>query len=263
MVIDTPARDILPMTVPNMTFLVNRLGGDCSRLQLVRELTQNALDALPKFGGQVIWDVDWSYYQHTGVRKLACIDTSQGMTGPQRVRFINELSSSIHQQSASGNFGVGAKIAAAPRNPHGLVYKSWRDGVGHMIHLWFDPVRQVYGLKRWPGNGGEFWTPVSDKARPKEIERHGTVVTLLGHSDEEDTMDAPAGTPSRSRWILRYLNTRYFRIPANVQIKAREGWESSLGHRHNFLRGVEGQGGWLDKASESRGSVPIPGALAH
>lgn len=258
------SRDILPMTVANMTFLVNRLGDDCSPLQFVRELTQNALDALrASQGGSVVWDVDWVYYSHTRVRKLACIDTGEGMTGPQMVRFINELSSSIHQQSASGNFGVGAKIAAAPRNPHGLVYKSWRAGVGQMVHLWFDPDKQVYGLKRWPNNGGEFWTPIPDTAKPKEIDQHGTMVTLLGLSDEHDTMDAPAATPSRSRWILRYLNTRYFRFPAGVTVKAREGWEFPKGNKYNFLRGVEGQGAWLDKNAQSRGVLALAGAKAH
>lgn len=258
------ARDILPMTVKNMTFLVDRLGEDCSPLQFIRELTQNSIDAArPSQPCQVIWDVDWAYYRLTGVRKLACIDTGQGMTGEEMVSFINELSSSIHQQSAGGNFGVGAKIAAAPRNPHGMVYKSWKNGVGHMIHLWLDPDRRVYGLKRWPSNQGEFWTPVSDRARPKEIGEHGTMVTLLGRSDEDETIDPPSGTPSKSRWVLRYLNTRYFRFPPNVQVKAREGFDRPQGDRHNFLRTVDGQGAWLDRNAEAHGTVPLGGATAH
>jgi hypothetical protein len=257
-------RDILPMTVKNMTFLVNRMGEDCSPLQFIRELTQNALDALQASGsGQVIWDVDWTYFQHTGVRKLTCIDTGMGMTGEQMVRFINELSSSIHEQSPSGNFGVGAKIAAAPRNPHGLVYKSWCNGVGTMVHLWLDPDRNVYGLKRWPTNGGEFWTPVADSAKPKEIRSHGTMVTLLGCSDEEDTMEPPTGTPSKSRWILRYLNTRYFRFPTGLTVRAREGWELPQGNKYNFLRAVEGQGVWLDKNAQASGTLPLSNAIAH
>lgn len=250
-------RDILPMTVANMTFLVNRLGEDCAPLQFVRELTQNALDALGGLDGSVCWDVDWPLFQHTGYRKLACIDTGQGMTGEQMVLFINELSSSIHQQSASGNYGVGAKIAAAPRNPHGLVYKSWVGGVGHMIHLWFDPQRQIYGLRRWPDNGGEFWTPIADDLKPKEIGDHGTMVTLLGLDDDDDTMIPPAGTPSKSRWVLRYLNTRYFDFPSGTTVKTREGWELPVGNRHNFMREVEGQGPWLDRHSEAAGTVPL------
>ena len=43
----TRSRDILPMEVADMTFLVNRLGEDCAPLQYVRELTQNAIEAPP------------------------------------------------------------------------------------------------------------------------------------------------------------------------------------------------------------------------
>jgi hypothetical protein len=167
--------------------------------------------------------------------KLCCIDTGAGMTGPEMVEYINALSSSIHQQSATGNFGVGAKIAAAPRNPHGMLYMSWKNGVGHMIHLWFDPEEHVYGVKRWPKNNGEFWTQVSNDLRPPEIKENGTVVVLLGSSDEHDTMQPPPDTPMRSRWILRYLNTRYFRFPEGITVKAREGWELPRSEsRHNL-----------------------------
>lgn len=263
MVIDSP-RDTLPMTVKNMTFLINKLGEDCAPLQFVRELTQNSVDALRgSRHGQVIWDVDWAYYRLTGIRKLACIDTGEGMTGEEMVGFINELSSSARVQSASANFGVGAKIAAAPRNPQGLVYKSWKNGAGYMIHLWLDPATETYGLKRWPGNSGEFWTPINDKAKPKEIEQHGTMVTLLGTTEDEETIWPPTGTPSKSRWVLRYLNTRYFRFPSNVQVKAREGFELPQGNKHNFLRTVEGQGNWLDRHCECKGTQSLAGAEAH
>lgn len=261
------ARDTLPMSVANMTFLVNRLGEDCSPLQFVRELTQNAIEGIAQTKesvGEVIWDVHWTHFDLDGVYKLCCIDTGAGMTGPEMVRYINELSSSIHQQSATGNFGVGAKIAAAPRNPHGLVYMSWKAGVGHMIHLWFDPEEQVYGLKRWPQNNGEFWTQVSNDLKPAQIDQHGTVVVLLGRTDDENTVDAPAGTPMRSRWILRYLNTRYFKFPEGVTVRAREGWEiPRTDKRHNFLRVVEGQGAWLDRHAIHRGQVALSGATSH
>jgi hypothetical protein len=267
----SPAGDTLPMSVANMTFLVNRLGKDCSPLQFVRELTQNGLEAIAAAGGKgtVVWDVDWNYMDLLSatlgkeVRKIACIDTGAGMTGPEMVEHINRLSSSMHEQSATGNFGVGAKIAAAPGNPHGVVYMSWKGGVGHMIHLWFDPEEKVYGLKRWPQNKGEFWARVSNDLRPKEIHEHGTVVTLLGKSDEDPTMEPPANTPMRAKWILRYLNTRYFRFPGGVIVKSREGWDLPRGDSYNFLRQVEGQGAWLDRNSESSGSLALTGATAH
>lgn len=260
--------DTLPMAVANMTFLVNRLGNDCAPLQFVRELTQNAIEGIEQAGdaeGQVVWDVEWNHFMLSdGVMKLCCIDTGAGMTGPEMVKHINQLSSSIHEQSASGNFGVGAKISAGPRNPHGLVYMSWKGGVGHMIHLWLDPEENVYGLKRWPHNNGEFWTPVSSDLKPPQIQEHGTVVVLLGKSDEDNTIEAPPGTAMRSRWILRYLNQRYFRFPAGMRVQAREGWENPRDDKkHNFLRVVEGQGPWLDRNSDSKGSVPLTNATAH
>lgn len=260
-----PSHDTLPMSVANMTFLVNKLGEDCAPLQFIRELTQNAIDACllaPDKAGQVYWDVDWKFFELGGVYKLCCIDTGLGMTGPEMVQYINQLSSSIHMQDKSGNFGVGAKIAAAPRNPHGLVYMSWKHGVGHMIHLWYDPVEKVYGLKRWPQNNNEFWTYVSDDLRPTEIKVNGTIVTLHGKDDDDNTMDAPEGAAMKSRWILRYLNTRYFRFPSGISVRAREGWVKE-DPQYSFLREVSGQGPWLDANAESKGQLQLTGGTAR
>jgi len=254
------------MSVADMTFLVNKLGEDCGPLQYVRELTQNGIEAVQQLGGdpgEVIWDANWAHYDLDGVYKLSCTDTGAGMTGREMVGYINFLSSSIHMQTAGGNFGVGAKIAAAPRNPHGVVYMSWKAGVGYMIHLWFDPEEKVYGLKRWPQNDGEFWTYVSDDMKPEPIEDHGTVVVLLGKSDDHNTMEALPGTPMKSRWILRYLNTRYFRFPDGVVVKTREGWEIPRPNQHNFLRVVQGYEAWLTESSAARGVLDLAGARAH
>lgn len=262
------SRDTLPMKVADMTFLVNKLGEDCAPLQHVRELTQNSIEAIlrvEKPRGEVIWDVFWPYYMldERGVYKLACIDTGAGMTGEEMVLYINNLSSSIHLQSSHGNFGVGAKIAAAPVNPHGLVYLSWKNGIGYMIHLWLDPVQKVYGLKRFAQNHGEYWCYVEDSLKPPSIKENGTVVVLLGKDDDHNTMDPPEGTPMRSRWVLRYLNTRYFRFPEGVRVRAREGWELPKGDKHNFLREVGGQGAWLGENSSAKGTVDLSGATAH
>jgi hypothetical protein len=260
------SHDTLPMSVANMTFLVNRLGEDCAPLQFVRELTQNAIESCssaPEGPRRVMWDVDWKYCAMSNVFKLCCIDTGIGMSGPEMVQYINQLSSSIHQQGVDANFGVGAKIAAAPRNPHGLVYVSWKNGVGSMIHLWLDPVERVYGLKRWPQNNGEFWTGVSNDLKPDAIASHGTMVTLLGTSDAHDTMQAPPTTSMPSRWILRYLNSRYFRFPDGIEVSAREGWEKPIGSKHNFMREVHGQGQWLDANSLHSGTIALKGAIAY
>jgi hypothetical protein len=258
----------LPMSVANMTFMLDRLSEDCAPLQYVRELTQNAVMAIlatPDRRGDIIWDVDWNRHSLTGVYKLAIIDTGVGMTGEEMVNYLNKLSSSMHEQSATGNFGVGAKIAAAPRNKQGLVYLSWKNGVGYMIHLWRDPDTDVYGLRQFERPDGTFgyWATVESSIKPPEIDQHGTMVILLGNDDDENTMLPPAGTPMPSVWILRYLNTRYFRFPEGVSVKAREGWDLPKEDKHNFLRTVTGQKVWLDENAIASGIVDLTDAKAH
>lgn len=178
-----PSRDVLPMTVKNMTFLVDRLGEDCAPLQFIRELTQNSIDAARASQPcLVVWNVDWAYYRLTGVRELACIDTGQGMTGAEMVSFINELSSSIHEQSASGNFGVGAKIAAAPRNPH-ATQKDHRKAI-------LERLRQIHDLLRFKqyvpnDSGGDSITP--EEAIP------GGEAAVLGRATEANSPSGKKG----------------------------------------------------------------------
>ena len=118
--------------------------------------------------GEIVWDVDWNTYDLTGVYKLCVTDTGCGMTGEEMVRYINQLSSSVHEQSHEGNYGVGAKIAAATQNHHGLVYLSWQSGIGSMIHLWRDPESGEYGLRQLerPNDAYGHWAHVEDLVKP-------------------------------------------------------------------------------------------------
>lgn len=259
----THPRDVLPMSIDNMTFLVDRMAQDCGPLQFMREITVNAIQAIAltaEKSGSIVWDADWFYHAQTGVYKLCCIDTGVGMSGPEMVEYINKLSSSIHEQGPSKNFGIGAKIAAAPRNRHGMLYSSWKHGKGALVNLYFDPVASVYGLQRWEENNGECWVGITDDVKPNLIKEHGTVVTLLGDSARQNTMQPPEGTPMPSRWQYRYLNTRFFSFPDGIVVRVREGWEQ---RPQSYLRTVETQGTWLAKNRAYHGCVKLADALAH
>lgn len=78
--------------------------------------------------------------------KLCVIDTGDGMTGEEMLKFINQLSSSGSVQSMTANYGIGAKIATATRNPAGVVYQSWKDSEGYMIQLEKNSDTGEYGL---------------------------------------------------------------------------------------------------------------------
>jgi len=262
--------DMQPMSVGDMNFLISRLYLDCAPLQFVRELTKNSLDGIarnPGESGLVHWDMDWNLNSLSNgqASKLCIIDTGIGMTGPEMVQFINKLSSSSHVQSDKGNFGVGAKIAAAPMNPAGMVYSSWKDGKGTQIILHRDDAGN-YGLKRF---GAEFWRILPDDLKPVDkqgnqlIGEHGTAVTLFGESEDGSTMELPTGVraPTPSMWITRYLNGRFFRFPDNVSVKVREGYQLD----HSYMRAVTGMQPWLSRVSKTSGSVTLPsgGAAVH
>lgn len=259
----------LPMTVANTGFMLDRLGQDCAPLQFLRELTQNSIEAIQETSdqaGEVVWDVDWNQYALTGIYKLCVIDTGVGMTGPEMVEYINRLSSSAHVQSHEGNFGVGAKIAAATRNHEGLIYLSWKSGIGSMVHLWRDPTSGEYGLRQFERPDGTFdhWGIVEDAVKPSQIGEHGTMVVLLGNTVEENTMIPPESAPAPSVWVSRYLNTRYFRFPEGVVLRAREGWVHPREDKdRNLMRTVRGQGWYLDQHAQSSGFVEVTGAKVH
>ena len=264
------AERTLPLTVKNTGFLLDRLGRDCAPLQFLRELTQNSLEAImrtPERSGEIVWDVDWTTYDlsDSPVYRLCVIDNGDGMTGDEMVRYINQLSSSLSDQSFDGNYGVGAKIAAATRNPAGLIYMSWKSGQGAMIHLWRGPDGQ-YGLRQIERPDGTFghFGEIEDSVKPAQIQDHGTMVVLLGTTEGSDTMSAPEGAQSPSRWIAKNLNSRYFRVPASITIRAREGWEHPRSDKdRNLLRTIIGQEQYLSQHSVVHGTVCLTSADAH
>ena len=259
----------LPLSVDNTGFLLDRMGQDCHPLQFLRELTQNSIESILRTDekkGEIIWDVDWKHYDLKGYYKLSVTDNGDGMTGDDMVRYINQLSSSLSEQSLIGNYGVGAKIAAATRNHAGLLYLSWRGGKGKMIHLWRDPESAVYGLRQFRMHDGSYQhiVELEDEARPDIINDHGTRVVLLGMTDESNTMEAPAGSSSPSRWVAKYLNGRYFRFPEGVTIRAREGWTLPRENKDtNILRTVNGQEHYLTRYSITSDKLQLSGAVAH
>ena len=260
---------LLAMTVNNIGFLLDRLGQDCHPLQFVRELTKNSIEAIERSGepGTIIWDYERVAFELEGLRKLCIIDTGDGMTGDEMVKFINQLSSSASKQSLQGNYGVGAKIAAATRNPAGVSYFSWKNGVGSMISLFRDELTQQYGLKQWQRADGSWshFLPIEDEVKPDIIKDHGTMVVLHGRNEIDDTLSAPATSTAPRRWITRYLNTRYFEIPENITISCREGNLLAGGPADDIgtRRAVLGQGEYLRRYATESASVALDGAMAH
>ena len=259
----------LPIAVAQIGFMLERMAKDCSDLQFLRELTQNSIESILRLSekrGEIVWDVDWTTYDLTGTYKLSITDNGDGMTGDDMIRYINHLSSSSGVQAHNANYGVGAKIAAATRNPAGLVYLSWRDGAGSMIHFWKDPISGDYGLMQLerPDDSWGHWAYVENSIKPDMIGVHGTKVVLNGVREDANTMNAPEGAGSPSRWVTKYLNTRYYKFPEGITVKAREGWENDRQDKdRNLLRTIVGQQRYLEEHAISRGVVELSNARVH
>lgn len=261
----------MELDVEDASFLLDKLGQGCEPLQFLREITENAVQAVqatPAGRGEVVWDLDWVSYAADGLMKLSCVDTGIGMSGEELKRYINYLSASRHEQRLDGNYGIGAKVAAAQRNPQGIVYLSWKNGRGSMIQLWRDPANRKWGLKQFHlGNGVyDHCVPLDDAVKPEALQGrdHGTVVVLLGDKPDANTMDAPAGIENRQKWIAKYLNQRYFRFPESVDVKVREQWDAPRPDRpRGYLRQIHGQEHYLQEHSVAHGEVPLAGARAH
>ncbi len=255
----------MTMDVADIGFLLERLGADCGDQQYLRELTMNSLEAEAM---NVQWDVDWKLHEASGgiLYKLCCVDDGRGMDAREMVQHINNLSSSGRVQAMDANFGVGAKISAATRNPAGVIYQSWQDGRGSMIQLWRDPTSREYGLKqfRLPDGSYSYVVPLTDAAKPDIINDHGTKVTLFGFDDEDDTVAAPEGVPTPSRWFARYLNARFVDFPDGVTVRARQGWTyDPEDTNHNFLQRVRGMGDFLTEHAEHLGIADLKDCRVH
>jgi hypothetical protein len=256
------------LAVANPTFLLERLGSECTDLQGLRELTVNGLDAIAalgnRAGGRVVWDLDWLRFDASGgrVRKLSVTDTGTGMTPEQLRQYINQLASSGREQSAMGNFGVGAKVAAGSRNPHGLEYRSWHRGQGALVCFKRHPDGR-WGLEpqRWPDGHSDYWRQLDEQEKPWLLrgQDHGTQVVLLGRHERHDTTHPPDSvTEGRRQWIARYLNGRFMRLPQQVEVLVRDQ------QRHpGELQRVHGELYHLQQRAIAAGVVELSDAIAQ
>lgn len=261
-----------------LTALIARLGKDCLPNQFVREFARNSIEAALRalqtknseenFTPTVIVEPAWHHFDETGCHKISFIDNGDGMTAEEMIHHLNNLSSSGHSNEFE-NYGVGAKIAAFTRNHEGILYESWKDGIGHCMLIGYDSSDRSYGIIRQ--NIQDEWLeapqlPEDYPHKPDIIDEHGTRVTLYGSSPEEDTMMPPNGTSGgRDEWLRLYMNSRFFKLPNNLSLKVRVRYHTDRHHdkKHNANYPISGQSSTLDRYAESSGTVKLRDVKAH
>jgi hypothetical protein len=213
-----------------VTVRIDREGVQCGDLQQYREITQNSIEAIKRTGrgGEISWDCELRY----GFRKQTCTDNGSGMYSQEQIDYLQNLdvNGADHNQGIRGNFGIGSRISTLYHNRFGVWYESWRDGDSSAIYLYHDGNN--YGLKVLDDEeydikdyqNAAIHVPLV--APPDFVTQvgSGTKVILMGTSEDHNTTEGPyAGQITvPAQWLEKYLNTRWFRLPSDIQLFVRE-----------------------------------------
>ena len=116
----------------NPSFLVEKLGAECSDTHGLRELTVNAIEAIaaasPEASGRVVWDLDWERADASRgrIRKLSITDTGIGVSLDAMRYYINHVAAARTGCDARGarfldrRRAVAHKQCAAADVPEGV-----------------------------------------------------------------------------------------------------------------------------------------------
>lgn len=196
----------------------------CGKYQWAREFLRNAIEA---DASRVLFGLEWQAVDTLGVYRRYVADDGCGMDAEELKDFFSTLGAGAKRiRGVHDNFGVGAKIASLPWNPEGLVVLSFKDGKCSMIWIVLDEDTDDFNLidfetpsgrtcvidpteVNWEDSGDVDWSCVA----PDWIQKHGTMVILLGSEQHPNTACGNAETDehlSATKGLSVYLNSRFW-----------------------------------------------------
>jgi len=212
----------------NEGFSIHHLIADCPPFTVVRELVKNAEEnaALLQPPGRIEWFIE----EFAGLPKLALFNEGPGMSGDDLARLM-DLASTGKTLGLNNNYGQGAKISALKVSPHGVIYRSCKDGRVCQIILAaeqrpdFDYPIYVKKRQLIQDEQGESWEVVVDvtiaylERDDRPLDRDWTEVVLLGRADAPDTVHELIPCVKAKNWLMRSINTRFFRFAEGVVVR--------------------------------------------
>lgn len=215
------------LRVDDQDFLITSTIDRCPKVMMIRELLKNASEAAENAEGRGL--VEFSVTQVWGTPKLTIWNNGPGMDDEELGRMTNLAASIRKEKGLDKNFGMGAKVASLPSNRQGLRYRSCKDGRVHETILC--ERNGVYGRLRREDQDGTELGDVIDVTEQVRIEglrtldQDWTEVCLLGNRMDQDTAEDPYdGDPKQKKfWLANYLYHRFYRLPANLEIKMLPG----------------------------------------
>lgn len=218
----------MKLRITGASNFVNRMYEACGSYQWVREFLRNSMEG---HATRVEFGIEWQAVQKLGCYRRTIIDDGDGMNADELLRFFSTLGEGGKKiGGVHDNFGVGAKIASLPWNPDGVVVISYKNGVGSMIWIVFDPDSGEYELVEFQTEDGtKCVTPPGEvegidwaAIRPGWVKDHGTIIILLGSEDHPDTvLGNPHAGEKDIKGISVYLNTRFWDL-TNLKVSVVE-----------------------------------------
>jgi hypothetical protein len=229
--------------IENMGSLLGRYGLEISPNQYLRELLENAFEALARrknWGDekpQVSIHPEWNAFNQLGVCRFVISDNGIGFPGKETLKkqckFISSTGNSEKVQLRDGNFGQGGRISTVYWNFHGIIYASWHKGEGWMVRIRINKETGQPELAPFPIELSDGTTdyvtavPAPDEYKYETIKDNGTTVILMGNTGKEHTYFGPfpdlikttAGKGRKHKLtggiysMHKFLNHRYHELP--------------------------------------------------
>lgn len=203
-------------------FLWESFASHCDWSSLLRELTQNELDAAATDVQLGVLTPRHIPHSDATAPKLFVYGNGIGFDPEKMADQLIGLFTSGREQGHDRNFGVGAKLVLFGLSPHGADY--WTRPKTHPGVVYRARLSMINGspsLVDLDGQGTLVQQlDASQAPGPLAKTSHGTLIVIHGNAPGHDTSQAPDGFVGGKRWVSRALNQRYFRFPKNVVVRA-------------------------------------------
>ena len=241
----------MKVAITGASNFINRMYESCGPFQWAREFLKNSLEAKAT---RIEFGIEWSAVEKFGDYRRTIVDNGVGMTQDELLAFFSTLG--LGAKKIGGihdNFGVGAKIAALPWNPNGVVVISRKNGKASMIKIVLDRGTGDYELVEFE-SGSSFSCVVDpsqvswpdgdiqwDKITPKWALDHGTMIVLLGSENNKDTILGTQGAEENGvRGLSGYLNSRFWDLSSSkvsvvtVRSSQKTAWPKKRSNRDGY-----------------------------
>jgi hypothetical protein len=193
----------------------------CGSYQWAREFLKNSEEA---GATHVEFGIEWQAVEQYGVYRRTIIDNGWGLDRERLREFFSTLGTGAKKiGGVHDNFGVGAKIAALPWNPNGMVVISYVGGRAAMIRIELNPGTNEYELVEFQMPGGRTSCVVDPSEldfgdridwggiAPDWARKDGTTIVLLGSDKQPDTiLGNPDAGETDIKGLSVYLNSRFW-----------------------------------------------------